>query len=235
MRKIERSGARGKSELGWLSSRFSYSFAEYLNPNRMNFGVLRVLNQDTIEAGAGFPLHHHEQMEIVTIMLAGVLTHQDSMGNKAELAVGEVQVMTAGTGINHSEWNHGASQVELLQIWMYPKKRALMPSYAQQRFEKSGRMNKLQLLVSGIQKEDALFIHQDAAFLRASLDKGILVPYEVSNRSSGIFLFVITGEVSVGSDTLLAGDSIEISGEAAISIMANTDADVLLIEVPMGL
>ena len=125
--------------------------------------------------------------------------------------------------------------VRLLQIWMYPKERALMPSYVQRRFEKFGRINKFQLLVSGIQKEDALFIHQDAVFLRASLDKGILVPYEVSNRASGIFLFVITGEVAVSIETLSAGDSMEISGEAAISIMANTDADVLLIEVPMGL
>lgn len=233
MRRIERSDARGKSELGWLSSRFTYSFAEYLNPDRMGFGALRVLNQDLIAPGTGFPMHHHEQMEIVTIILEGILTHQDSMGNKEELQAGEVQVMTAGTGVNHSEWNYDAGKTRLLQIWMYPKERALMPTYAQRRFEIAGRANKFQLLVSGIQKEDALFIHQDAAFLRATLEKGSAVTHNVSTRTSGIFIFIIDGNADVSGDTLMTGDSIEISGESAVTLTANQNSDILLIEVPM--
>ncbi len=233
MRKIERSEERGKSELVWLSSRFTYSFAEYLNPRRMGFGVLRVVNQDTVAPAMGFPMHHHEQMEIVTIMLEGTLTHQDSMGNKSELNANEVQVMTAGTGVNHSEWNHTATDAKLLQIWVYPKVRALMPQYAQRYFGIDGRKNKFQILVSGIQKDEALFIHQDATFLRANMEKGSLIPYEVSNRSNGIFIFVISGDVSVEGEALHVGDSIEITSETSIGIMANENADVLLIEVPM--
>ena len=234
MRKIERSAERGKSELGWLHSRFTYSFAEYLNPARMGFGALRVVNHDVIEGGKGFPLHHHEQMEIVTIMLRGTLTHQDSMGNKAELGMNEVQVMTAGTGVNHSEWNHSPESVELLQIWMYPKMRALMPQYAQRVFDPMERKNKFQTLVSGIQKEDALFIHQDASFHRARLESGVSIPYQVSFRGNGIFLFVISGTVTVGADTLLQEDSIEISDEASLTIVATTEADILLVEVPLA-
>jgi redox-sensitive bicupin YhaK (pirin superfamily) len=233
MRRIERSDERGKSELGWLHSRFSYSFAEYLNPNRMAFGALRVVNNDTIEPGKGFPLHHHEQMEIVTIMLDGTLTHEDSMGNKSELAINEVQVMTAGTGVNHSEYNHSPTPVRLLQIWLYPKVRSLMPQYAQRRFDPMERNNKFQVLVSGIKKDDALFIHQDAAFLRGSIEKGATTPYVLSGRGSGVFVFVISGEIAIGEDILCVGDSIEITAEISLAIVARENADVLLIEVPM--
>lgn len=234
MRRIERNEERGKSELGWLHSRFTYSFAEYLNPNRMGFGALRVVNHDIIEAGKGFPLHHHEQMEIVTLMLSGTLTHEDSMGNKRELQMNEVQVMTAGTGVNHGEWNHSTGPVELLQIWVYPKERALMPQYAERAFLSRERNNRLQVLVSGIKKEDALFIHQDAVFYRARIEVGSSIPYSVSSPANGVFIFVISGTVAIDGDALLQHDSIEISGESSFVITATSEADVLLIEVPLA-
>ena len=234
MRRIERSAERGKSELGWLSSRFSYSFSEYLNPKRMNFGALRVFNNDTVKSMSGFPMHHHEQMEIVTIMLGGIITHEDSMGNKAELRKDEVQVMTAGTGINHSEWNNDpAVPANLLQVWVYPKERALLPRYEQHRFDPLGRVDRFQLLVSGIKKEEALFIHQDSTFSRASLEQDKLVNYALSNRENGIFLYVISGTVTVGADMLNAGDSIEITGEVTLPITAKEKSDVLVIEAPL--
>ena len=233
MRKIERSENRGKSELGWLSTRFSFSFAEYLNPARMNFGVLRVFNHDTISALSGFPMHHHEQMEIVTIMLDGVLTHTDSMGNRAELRKDEVQVMTAGTGINHGEWNQSpVAQVHLLQIWMYPKERALLPRYEQHRFDESGRKNNFQLLVSGIKKDEALFIHQDATFNRINLASSKEITYTLTNRTCGLFVYVISGAITSDAEKLHAGDSMEVTDEVSITIVADTDSDVLVIEVP---
>ena len=234
MRRIERNEERGKSELGWLSSRFSYSFSEYLNPTRMNFGVLRVFNHDTVSPMSGFPMHHHEQMEIVTIMLDGVLTHEDSMGNKEELRKDDVQVMTAGTGINHSEWNNDTTnKARLLQIWMYPKDRALLPSYEQHRFGESGRNDCFQLLVSGIKKEESLSIHQDAAFSRANLlEVGKPTTYTLTNRTNGVFIYVISGEVTIGADALHTGDSMEVSDEISFTVVSSVATDILVIEAP---
>ena len=234
MRNIERANERGSSDLGWLHSRFSYSFAEYMNPKRMGFGALRVVNDDIVDPQSGFPLHHHEQMEIVTVMLSGVLTHEDSMGNKRELKAGEVQAMTAGTGVNHSEWNHGKVEaVKLLQIWMHPKERALIPSYDQKQFSVSGRENTFQILAAGVKKEGALFIHQDAVFARAKLAEGKTVHYVLSDSAHGVFVFVVSGAVTLGDDALGARDSVEISGELDVSISATEDADILVIEVPL--
>lgn len=234
MRNSERAHERGKSDLGWLSSRFTYSFADYMNPKRMGFGVLRVVNDDTVLPESGFPLHHHEQMEIVTIMLSGVLTHEDSMGNTRELKAGEVQVMTAGTGVNHSEWNHGREEpVRLLQIWVYPKERALVPRYDQKQFDEKDRQNKFQTLVSGVKKEDALFIHQDALFARAFIAKGKSVLYDLADPKHGLFVFVIAGKVQLSDDMLGERDSLEIREEPHVAVQAIADADVLLIEVSM--
>jgi redox-sensitive bicupin YhaK (pirin superfamily) len=206
-----------------------------MNPARMGFGALRVVNDDTIAPGSGFPLHHHEQMEIVTVMLGGVLTHKDSMDNISELRQDEVQVMTAGTGLNHSEWNHDPAQpASLLQIWMYPKVRALMPGYAQSRFDPALRENNFQILVSGIKKDSALFIHQDALIARAHITEGKTIAYTLSNRTHGIFVFVISGTVALGADVLSTRDAIEITDEEHVSITAQKDADVLVIEVPLS-
>lgn len=234
MRHIERANERGKSDLGWLSSRFTYSFADYRNPKRMGFGVLRVVNDDIVLPESGFPLHHHEQMEIVTVMLGGVLTHEDSMGNKRELKAGEVQVMTAGTGVNHSEWNHGTDEpVRLLQIWVYPKAHALVPRYDQKQFDEKDLQNIFHTLVSGVKKEGALFIHQDAIFARAFLQKGKSASYDLADSRHGLFVFVIQGKIKLDLDTLDERDTIEIQDEPRVEIEAIVDADVLLIEFPM--
>lgn len=234
MRNIERAGERGVSELGWLHTRFSYSFAEYMNPRRMGFGALRVVNDDTVDPMNGFPLHRHAQMEIVTIMLGGVLTHEDSMGNKRDISAGEVQVMTAGTGVAHSEWNHGKTEsARLFQIWILPKERALIPRYDQKRFDESERQHVFQTLVSGIKKEGTLFIHQDAVLARASMTKGEQVTYRLSDATHGVFVMVVSGSVRLGTDTLSERDTVEVSEESSLEFVALEDADVLVIEVPL--
>lgn len=234
MRFIERSEERGKSDLGWLHSRFTYSFAEYWNPKRMGFGVLRVINDDAVDPENGFPLHHHEDMEIITVMLGGVLTHEDSMGNKKTISEEEVQVMSAGTGVNHSEWNHEkADLARLLQIWIMPNEKRLTPRYDQKKFEDEEMLNRFTVLVSGIKKEGALFIHQDAALARARIEAGKSAEYALQNPAHGVLVFVIAGEMTIGDDVLHTRDVMEITSEARIVISAKESADVLVIEVPL--
>ncbi len=234
MRYIERSEERGKSDLGWLHSRFTYSFAEYWNPKRMGFGLLRVVNDDTVLPENGFPFHHHEDTEIVTVMLGGVLTHEDSMGNKKTISEGEVQVMSAGTGVDHSEWNHEKEDAaRLLQIWIMPNQKRLPPRYDQKKFEEGEMLNKFAILVSGVKKEGTLFIHQDATFARARIDAEKSAEYTLANPAHGVLVFVIEGEITIGDDVLHARDAMEITGEVMLIVNAKTSADVLLIEVPL--
>lgn len=234
MRYIERGEERGKSDLGWLHSRFTYSFAEYWNPKRMGFGLLRVVNDDTVDAENGFPLHHHEDMEIVTVMLGGVLTHEDSMGNKKTISEGEVQVMSAGTGVNHSEWNHEkVDSARLLQIWIMPNEKRLTPRYDQKKFEEGEMLNRFTVLVAGTKKEGTLFIHQDATLARARIEVGKNVEYVLQNPTHGVFLFVIDGEITLGDDVLRTRDAMEITNESTFVVEAKTFTDVLLIEVPL--
>ncbi len=227
--------ARGTSDLGWLLSRFSYSFADYENPARMGFGALRVVNDDIIQPRKGFPLHHHEQMEIVTIMLEGTLTHHDTLGNTKDLRAGEVQTITAGTGLSHGEWNNDkTTPVKLLQIWIYPRESSLTPRYTQMRFDETGRRNIFQILACGEKKEGMLYVHQDAVFARASIETGKSAAYTLANREHGVFAFVVRGSVRVGEDTLMSGDSLEVTEEEKLLFTANEHADVVVIEVPMG-
>lgn len=234
MRNIERNNARGTSDLGWLLSRFSYSFADYENPARMGFGALRVVNDDIIQPQKGFPLHHHEQMEIVTIMLEGTLTHHDTLGNTKDLREGEVQTMTAGTGVSHGEWNNDKTiPVKLLQIWIYPRERSLTPRYTQMRFDEPGRRNTFQILACGENKEGTLHIHQDAVFARATIETGKSAAYTLVNGEHGVFAFVVRGSVRVGEDTLMSGDSLEVTEEEKLVFTASEHADVVVVEVPM--
>jgi redox-sensitive bicupin YhaK (pirin superfamily) len=234
MRFVERNDMRGKSDLGWLHSRFTYSFAEYFNPKRMGFGVLRVVNDDAVDQENGFPLHHHENMEIITVMLEGTLTHEDSMGNKKEITAGEIQVMSAGTGVNHSEWNHEKTvAAKLLQIWILPDKKGHTPRYDQKRFEEQERHNQFAVIVLGKQKEGALFINQDAVIARAQIEEGKNAEYVCSATARGIFVFVISGKVQIGEDILEERDVMEISNEQSISLTAQATADVLVIDVPL--
>lgn len=226
---------RGKSDLGWLRSRFTYSFAEYWNPKRMGFGVLRVVNDDIVLPENGFPLHHHENMEIVTVMEEGVLTHEDSMGNKRTISAGEVQVMSAGSGVNHSEWNHEKTlSAKLLQIWILPDKKGYAPRYDQKRYEEKAGLNQFSVIVSGEHREGVLFIHQDAILSRAHIEAEKNVEYVSQNPAHGIFIFVMSGRLQIGEDILEERDTIEISDEVSIPVTALGSADVLVIEMRRG-
>jgi redox-sensitive bicupin YhaK (pirin superfamily) len=192
------------------------------------------VNDDVVDPENGFPLHHHEDMEIVTVMLDGVLTHEDSMGNKKTISEGEVQVMSAGTGVNHSEWNHEKeTAARLLQIWIMPNEKRLTPRYDQKKFENKEMLNQFLVLVSGVKKEGALFIHQDATFARARIEAGKSAEYALMNSTHGVFLFVIDGEITIGDDVLHTRDAMEITDEATLVVNARASADVLLIEVPL--
>jgi redox-sensitive bicupin YhaK (pirin superfamily) len=201
----------------------------------MGFGLLRVLNDDIVDPENGFPLHHHEDMEIVTVMLGGVLTHEDSMGNKKTISAGEVQVMSAGTGVNHSEWNHEKTDAaRLLQIWVMPNEKRLTPRYDQKKFEEEEMRNRFMTHVSGIKKEGSLFIHQDAVFARARIEKGTSAEYTLADPAHGLLVFVISGKITIGDDNLDVRDAMEITGETKLIVSAKEfAADVLLIEIPL--
>ncbi len=234
---IFRANERGTANHGWLKANFSFSFAHYYNPDNLNFGALRVLNDDYIQGGMGFGTHPHDNMEIISIPLKGSLKHRDSMSNKwIPLNTGEVQVMSAGTGIQHSEMNnHPTEEVNLFQIWIMPNKQNVAPRYDQKVFSPSGRKNKLQVLVSNIDEEveGSLTIHQNAKISRIDLDQNIEFVYSLKSKEHGVYLMVVEGSVSISGNTLNKRDAISISEIEAISITALEDASLLFIEVPM--
>jgi redox-sensitive bicupin YhaK (pirin superfamily) len=231
---IHRAGCRGHADHGWLKTWHSFSFASYYNPDRMHFGALRVLNDDIVQAGMGFGTHPHDNMEIITIVLAGELEHRDSMGNGSVIRQGEVQVMSAGTGIKHSEFNHSSeSEVNLLQIWVFPDKKNVEPRYGQAKFEEADMMGKWLNVVSPDAKDGSLWIHQQAWFSLGMFDADSTVSYSLKKADNLIYLFVISGELEVGKDTLNRRDALcieQIEGEIQIKI--NQDSKVLLLEIP---
>jgi quercetin 2,3-dioxygenase len=229
------SSSRGKAEHGWLHSRFSYSFAEYYNPERMGFGTLRVLNDDIVEPGKGFGMHPHNNMEIITIPLSGSLEHRDNMGNGSIIKTGEVQVMSAGTGIMHSEFNPSEiEKVSLFQIWIMPDKRNIVPRYDQKAFDVSERMNSFQLLVAPANTDNTLYINQDAYISIGRFDAGVSCKYTFRKKGNGLFLMVISGTAGVENNILQARDTAEISNVNAIEIKPLGFSELLLIEVPMS-
>jgi quercetin 2,3-dioxygenase len=234
IKSIFKSGSRGKYENDWLKTNYSFSFAEYFDLERMNFGALRVLNDDLIQAGKGFGLHPHDNMEIITIPLFGKLAHMDSMDHLQEIGLHEVQVMSAGTGIFHSEFN--ASQIEelcLLQIWIYPKKRNIHPSYEQRAFDQKNAQGKWQHLVSGdFSNKDVLHIHQDARISRIYLKKGENSDYQFNESSFGSFVFLVDGQVVIEGEMLGKRDAIGITETTHFSVDALSDSFVISIEVP---
>ncbi len=230
---IHPSSERGVAEHGWLHSKHSFSFASYYNPNRMGFGALRVINEDVVEPGRGFGAHSHDNMEIVSIVLEGALEHKDSMGNHGIIPAGDIQRMSAGTGITHSEFNHSNTDVvHFLQIWVYPKERNIKPSYEQKSFSPESRKNKLLPVVSGIKDEGSLYIYQDATFLLGSLNEGITVSHKVNNPKHGVYIFVIRGGVSIDGENLGDGDAVGVTDADLVRIKANRETVVLVIEVP---
>lgn len=231
---IHRAASRGHANHGWLDTYHTFSFADYFNPERIHFGALRVLNDDYVEGGRGFGKHPHDNMEIVTIMLQGELRHSDSMGHTEVLHENEVQAMSAGTGIFHSEMNNLPDEpVRLLQIWVFPDQRNIKPRYAQRVFDPALRRNNWQLLAAPGQHEGVMDIRQQAWFSRTDLSKGNEIPYELHHPENGVYLFVINGSISAGGLQLNRRDGAGIWETTGFNVLAIDDADVLAIEVPM--
>ncbi|MEQ6167370.1 pirin family protein [Ekhidna sp. MALMAid0563] len=231
---IHRADSRGTADFGWLKSRHTFSFGQYYNPDRVHFGMLRVLNDDVVKGGAGFPTHPHDNMEIVSIPLKGALAHKDSTGTEKLINTGEVQIMSAGSGLTHSEYNGSKTdEVNFLQIWVFPKQEDIKPKYDQKVFESSDRANKIQTVVSP-DDDQALWINQDAWFSLANVSERNNITYPLNKTGNGVYVFVIEGQVKVGEDTLEKRDAIGISEVDQFTVSASKDTELLFIEVPMN-
>ena len=230
---LYKANERGITELDWLKSHHSFSFNHYYNPNRNGFGALRVLNDDYVAPGKGFGAHPHRDMEIVTIVLDGALEHGDNMGHSEVIPAGDIQRMSAGKGIYHSEYNHSKKEpVHFLQIWVQTKEKGITPSYEQKTFPAADRKNKLVQVVSGYKGNGSVYIHQDGSFYLGTLEKGITVNHAVRNPQSGVFVFVIRGEIEIGGKRLKTADGAGITETDKIDIKALEAADVLVMEIP---
>lgn len=236
--KIYRAIERGTANHGWLKANFSFSFAHYYNPERNNFGALRVLNDDVIAGGMGFGTHPHDNMEIITIPLKGALKHRDSMSNKwIPLQTGEVQVMSAGLGIQHSEMNNDPlEEVNLFQIWVIPKVQNVTPRYDQKMFKISNRINKLQTVVSSIENpvEDSLTIHQNAYISRIDLDENTNFKYQLNDEENGVYVLLIEGEIIINNEKLAKRDAVGIEQTNLFEVASTSKSQLLFIEVPMS-
>lgn len=229
-----KSSHRGTADFGWLKANYSFSFANYFNPNSIQFGMLRVLNDDTIAGGMGFGTHPHENMEIITIPLEGALKHRDSMDNEGTISYGEVQVMSAGTGIQHSEVNaNAAEQLKLLQLWIFPDTENVKPRYEQKAFDLENHLNSFVSIVTPKDSNDgnALWIHQKA-FLNLGVFESGNTNYKINFPENGVYLFLIEGQIEVDNQTLTAKDAIRITDCVAIEIKIVAKAKILIIEVP---
>ena len=233
---LHKADTRGNANHGWLQSFHTFSFANYFNPERMNFGVLRVLNDDTVSAGMGFGKHPHQDMEIISIPLEGDLEHQDSMGNKTVIKNGDIQVMSAGTGVQHSEYNKNEDKVvKFLQIWVIPNKKEVTPRYDQITLNQEDRHNKLQQILSPNADDAGVWIHQDAWFHLGKFDKDFTTEYTFKKQGNGLYVFVLNGDVTVGGQVLNKRDGLGIWNTENVTIKADSDAEFLLMEVPMNI
>ncbi|WP_406845235.1 pirin family protein [Flavobacterium soyae] len=232
---LHKAETRGNANHGWLNAYHSFSFASWYNPERIQFGALRVLNDDTIAAGMGFGTHPHDNMEIITIPLEGDLAHKDSMGNTEVIKNGDIQVMSAGTGIQHSEFNPNTDQqTKLLQIWLFPNKRNVTPRYQQITLSAADRHNKLAQVLSPNADDEGVWIHQDAWFQMGNFDAGITTEYKIKKEGNGVYAFVLKGNVTINGQELNTRDAVGISETDSLNIKANTDAEFLLMDIPMN-
>jgi len=228
---VIRSNSRGAADHGWLKSRHTFSFAEYHNPARMSFGPLRVVNEDWIEPGQGFDTHPHRDMEIVTYMIDGALEHKDNMGNGSVIRPGELQRMTAGTGVLHSEFNHSSEdQAHLLQIWILPERKGLQPGYEQKLFPTEQKRNRWCLVGSRDGRDESLTIHQDVNLYSTELDEGAETELELDKSRQG-FLQVVRGSVEIDGEELGAGDAVTIQIQTAFTVRALQDAELLFFDM----
>ncbi|MEN0045983.1 MAG: pirin family protein [Bacteroidota bacterium] len=233
---LHKAATRGHADHGWLNSHHTFSFANYYHPERMNFGVLRVLNDDVVSEGRGFGTHPHDNMEIISIPLEGDLEHKDSMGNTATIKAGDVQVMSAGTGIFHSEYNKNKDEaVKFLQIWVFPNQKNVEPRYDQITLQQENLKNQLHQVLSPNQEDEGVWIHQNAWFHMGNLDAGTALNYDLKAEGNGIYAFVLEGEVTIAGQELSKRDGFGVWDTEAIDIQANKDAKVLLMEVPMAI
>jgi redox-sensitive bicupin YhaK (pirin superfamily) len=233
---LHKAETRGHADHGWLDSHHTFSFADYYNPERVHFGALRVLNDDRVNPGMGFGTHPHDNMEIISIPLEGDLEHKDSMGNVAIIKHGDIQVMSAGTGIRHSEYNKNKdSPVKFLQIWVFPNKQNVTPRYDQITLDVADRHNKLQQILSPDPNDAGVWIHQDAWFHLGKFDDQFRTEYTVKKQGNGIYAFVLKGDFTIGGQQLNERDGLGISDVVKIAIRSDSqDAELLLMEVPMN-
>lgn len=231
---LHKAADRGAANHGWLNAKHSFSFAGFYNPDKVHFGALRVLNDDIIAGGGGFPTHPHDNMEIVTIPLKGALQHKDSTGGEGIIEAGDVQIMSAGTGVRHSEFNASATEaVNLFQCWVFPKVENIQPRYDQRKFELADREGKWQVVVSPIEADKALWINQDARFLLTHIKAGHTQAYSNAFAGNGVYIMVIKGRVTINGTELNDRDALGVWEADSFDITANTDAELLAIEVPM--
>ena len=231
---IHPAAERGIADHGWLKARHSFSFSSYYHPEKMQFGALRVLNDDTIAPGMGFGKHSHDNMEIITIPLSGGVKHGDSMGNEGIIKPGEVQIMSAGTGVIHSEHNASSSEtLNLFQIWIMPELRNIAPRYDQKQFEVSDRSNKFQTLVSPEKSDSTLWINQQAWLSLGKFDKASSVNYNLHIPNNGVYVMVVSGELEVAGQLLGERDAIGVSDVSVIKLKFLKETEVLMIEIPM--
>lgn len=231
---LHKAEERGYADHGWLKAYYSFSFANYYNPANINFGALRVLNDDTIDAGKGFGTHPHDNMEIITIPLSGEIEHKDSMGNSGVISEGEIQVMSAGTGIQHSEFNKNQKEeLKVLQIWIFSNQKNVEPRYDQISLKSIEKENELFQILSPNKDDEGVWIHQDAWFHLGNLRKDWNGEYRLKGKNHGVYLFVINGKISIGNHELFKRDSIEITETDNFKIEALSDSRILIMEVPM--
>ena len=234
---IHKAETRGLADHGWLKSYHTFSFSSYQNAERMNFGMLRVLNDDIVQPNMGFGTHPHQNMEIISIPLKGALSHKDSMNNQRSIEVGEVQVMSAGTGLTHSEFNDSKTdETNFLQLWIIPEEKGVKPNYEQRKFDSSKQKNKLQTVVAPKDKLEgnALPVSQQAYIYRSDLESDKILDLSVKNSNNGLYIFVVSGELQVLDSTLSSRDAMGISEVEKVSIKAKKDSELIIIEVPMN-
>jgi redox-sensitive bicupin YhaK (pirin superfamily) len=235
MQMLYKAEERGHANHGWLDSYHSFSFAGYYDPNKMNFGSLRVLNDDTIAPGTGFDTHPHDNMEIISIPLEGKLAHKDSMGNGSVIEEGDIQIMSAGTGILHSEFNGSDTEIgKFLQIWIFPKERNIKPRYDQISIRDLRIENKLYQIVSPDVNEQGVQIMQDAWFHMGEFDNGVTETYKIRKEGNGVYIFVIEGNIEINGTVLKDRDALGISDEELLEVKSNTKSKFLIMDIPMS-
>lgn len=231
---LHKAATRGHANHGWLNSYHSFSFGGYYEPSRLHFGMLRVLNDDSVAAGMGFGTHPHDNMEIISIPLSGDLKHKDSMGNESIIKQGDIQVLSAGTGISHSEMNaNHDSEVKFLQIWIVPNKKNVQPRYGQITLDEAKMKNNLLQVLSPKENDEGVWIHQDAWFSMGNLEKGFSTEYKLKNNGNGVYAFVLEGNITINSEQLKKRDGLGITEADVLAITAEDDAKLLLMEIPM--